>query len=435
MKWEKTWRIGACALMLSTMLMNQMPIAKANEKGTKETFITTFKDVKGHWAEEELYQAYQRGMMKGTSDTTMKPNDPITRAEYVAMLSRITKQQPNEILENPFSDAQQDWYAEDVKKLVSLGFVDANDYANGFKPDAKLTRGEMVKWMITGLAKSNETFAQALTDTKDTLLPVAETYKGGISSEIIPYVALTLGTGVVGGFEDHTIRLKDTTTRAEVASILLKYANVEGQKADNYKALSELREVGKTGSNVLTMTPYTYINKHDFSYLRDKPIKFSNGKGEYKVKRIIFVDLDRLEGSGIYAPMFIDEKELLRQYSMIGGNFEEIKGKGYRVFIEMAITSHMDNMDGRTFLNGLTNTGIECSSSIDGDNTKLKAFNYPTYPTYWNSLKGNSPKKFFKKGVEKVLWMDGSLVKEKMKGCAYKVRTASGEQVGVELKK
>jgi N-acetyl-anhydromuramyl-L-alanine amidase AmpD len=50
-----------------------------------------FKDIKGHWAEELIKKAYEKGFVKGYPDGTFRPDQPVTRAEVIALLSEFIK--------------------------------------------------------------------------------------------------------------------------------------------------------------------------------------------------------------------------------------------------------------------------------------------------------------------------------------------------------
>ncbi|WP_178019190.1 immunoglobulin-like domain-containing protein [uncultured Paenibacillus sp.] len=54
--------------------------------GTKQVAL---KDIKGHWAEDSIVQFAQAGIISGNGDGTFKPNQAITRQEMVVILSRI----------------------------------------------------------------------------------------------------------------------------------------------------------------------------------------------------------------------------------------------------------------------------------------------------------------------------------------------------------
>ncbi|VFB15796.1 Parasporal protein [Urinicoccus massiliensis] len=68
--------------------------------------VASFKDVKGHWAEAAINQAYGNGRIKGYPDGTFKPDAPITRAEAVTIANSLMGRSVDgrglkEKLENP----------------------------------------------------------------------------------------------------------------------------------------------------------------------------------------------------------------------------------------------------------------------------------------------------------------------------------------------
>ncbi|MCY9594050.1 S-layer homology domain-containing protein [Paenibacillus chitinolyticus] len=322
--------------------------------------VQSFSDVGGHWAETVIRKAADLNLVQGYSDGTFHPDGKITRAEFAAMLNRATKQKTDTAgAENPLSGLQNHWSQAEVNKLAALGFIDQSDYKTGFSPDLELTRYEMIKWISSGLAQSEPSFKQALEDTEGTLLPTPETYKGGISSEQIPSVALVKGTGIVDGFEDGTFRLAQATTRAEVSAILMRFMEVEGNKAEQYKGLNELREVGLTGSNLTTITKYKYGMDYngvvrDFSFIRGISISLRDGIGTMKINRVIAVDSDNDSNVSIYKPMFLE-------------NVEKYQKNKYVVFSEIAVQSSVKNLTNLELGNSMGN-GITSSTRLLGDN-------------------------------------------------------------------
>ena len=55
-----------------------------------------FADVKGHWAEAAIAQAYGNGRIAGYPDNTFRPNNNITRAEAVTVLNKLFDRSVNE---------------------------------------------------------------------------------------------------------------------------------------------------------------------------------------------------------------------------------------------------------------------------------------------------------------------------------------------------
>ena len=53
------------------------------------TGMAPFADVKGHWAEAAINQAYTNGRIAGYPDSTFRPNNHITRAEAVTVFNKL----------------------------------------------------------------------------------------------------------------------------------------------------------------------------------------------------------------------------------------------------------------------------------------------------------------------------------------------------------
>ncbi|WP_409345650.1 S-layer homology domain-containing protein [Paenibacillus sp. MBLB4367] len=387
-------RIGK-ALLIACMLVTGFGSVSTAVKAEGRTGFT---DIDGHWAADWIGKANAANLLEGYEDGTFRPDGSVTRAEFAAFLSRTTKRQtaPNAEQASTFGDINGHWSKAVVNKAMALGFINASDYVNGFEPDKPLTRYEMAKWMANGLAHADGDYKQALADTKGTLLPIPEYYTGGIEQEQIPYVALVMGTGLMEGFEDGSFRLTKTTTRAEVCVLLQRYLNVESKKASEFLGLKELREVGTTGTNLLSLTKYTYgkdLNKNiaSFDKIVGKPITMRNGIGTLKIKRLIVVDASSTSDfKGLYGSMFIDSK------------FNDIYNDYYNIFIEMSFTPLIDGMDILGFSNG-TSSAITNGYRIE--NSSLDRYGITTLPF-------TNVSQFFEKGIEKNIWVCNKIARK-----------------------
>lgn len=331
-----------------------------------------FKDIKGHWAEATIAKAYAMGLVQGYQDGTFRPNAKVTRAEYASLLTRATKL-TNGTGSLSFKDMKGHWAESAVTRLVALGFINSSDYSNGFKPNTELTRLEMMKWMSNGLVQSNTSFKQAFEDTQNTLLPTPEATKGTIAKAQIPYLAIVRGTGIVGGFADGSLQPEEPTTRAEVAAILLRYIDVEGQEASKYTDLNEMREVGTTGTNLLTISNYKYT-EGDFGKIMNTKMTLSNKSASLKLHHYIVIDARNSKPRSVYSDLFIDPQKGLKSYQ---------KGL-FLTYADMTFTTiaEYSNLSVNTYNNGLENSviGINRPSDVDyinkmGINTIAKDFN------------------------------------------------------------
>ena len=105
-----------------------------------------FRDVpEGKWYYPHVLSMYRRGLMEGESPTFFAPRIPMTRAEFVTVLSRAVGADVegcSSVLAG-VSDADEDaWYADAPGWAIREGFV--KGYTDGtVKPDAPIVRQEM----------------------------------------------------------------------------------------------------------------------------------------------------------------------------------------------------------------------------------------------------------------------------------------------------
>ncbi len=84
-----------------------------------ETAPNPFKDTTGHWAKDAIDKAYAQGIIKGYGDNTFRPDALVSRAEAVAMANRTFRLQKT-VIENPFTDITSDhWAYNDILTAVS----------------------------------------------------------------------------------------------------------------------------------------------------------------------------------------------------------------------------------------------------------------------------------------------------------------------------
>jgi hypothetical protein len=349
-----------------------------------------FKDIKGHWAEKMIEQANALNLVRGYAGGTFKPNNPVTRGEFAAFLGRATAQTVSNKKENPFADVAGHWSEANVEKGISLGFISAEDYPNGFSPNSKITRGEIAKWMANGLSKRGEDYKQALVDMKDTYVPVREMFKGILAAKDIPTVGLMVGTGLLTGYADLSFGLERNTTRAEVAAILLRYIDVENKKAEDFLGLRELREVGTMGTNLTTITPLKYGTWAStgqvlyFKNIMNKPRTLPNNAGTVVVHKLIVVDIRTIKDyTSIYGKMFISD------------DFYFINNL-YYFFTLSTVTAHKDKFTDFD----LSNTGSKLQSGGSLWNKAAKDNGLDTIPRIVDEATRN----YFKKGVPQQIW-------------------------------
>ncbi|MEC0368808.1 S-layer homology domain-containing protein [Paenibacillus chibensis] len=349
-----------------------------------------FKDVPAsHWAKNAIDDAVSKGYLKGEGNGNFRPNAAVTRAEFAAILDRVsTNDVQTGVSTGTFSDLAGHWSEKEVSEAAGKGFFQASDYPGGFKPNTPLTRVEMAKWMATGLAAKDADYKTALSDTKDTIVPVTEYYKGGLNQADYPYVSVALGTGLMSGYPDDSFGAGKTTTRAEVAVILQRYAGTQGKAAESSKALNELREVGLTGTNVRTVAPNLAITDGGLQKIYGKNVNLRNGIATVQIHHFIFIPGSTLADLGsVYGRMFVDKEYM-------------VNSKNYLVLIDETVTPNVDNFTYQKYLGAIDND-FKAGFRVEGDVSKK--FGYKTPP--------NDGSHFFDKGKGVRMWSAGMFVK------------------------
>lgn len=189
-----------------------------NEKDEENEPENTFSDIYGHWAEENIKQAYNMGIINGVTDTQFCPDKDITRAEISAIIVRMLNLETTDICD--FSDIyKDDWYYYDVCTVNKYGFM--KGYDNLFRPNDNITREEICSVIMNILNYKGITKEINQVEFSD---------KTDISSWAEAAVDTVSGLGIVNGRGDGIFAPKESATRAECVTILLKTINIlEGE--------------------------------------------------------------------------------------------------------------------------------------------------------------------------------------------------------------
>lgn len=193
---------------------------------TDHTIIATFlkedtlpfTDVSADdWYFEAVKYAYENNLMNGMSGTTFAPDESTTRAMLVTMLYRLN--QPVVQGENPFEDVPGDtWYTDAVIWANAHGIV--NGIAGKFQPDVPITREQLATMLYRYAEDSglNPSGTADLTKFSDgaTVSAWAETA-----------MAWAVQEGLIQGRGNGCIAPSASATRAEVATILMRFMEME----------------------------------------------------------------------------------------------------------------------------------------------------------------------------------------------------------------
>lgn len=397
MKVNKTLTTAGAVLLSITLMTSPMAgVVSAEGSNPTSNMVTatafanvSFRDLKSsHWAYNAIQNAVSKGYFKGYSDGTFRPNNEVTREELATLLARVSTNEEKSGGSVP-SDVRGRWSESAIQEAIAKGFINPSQYSAGLKPQQAASRVEMARWMIAGLGQKNPDFKQAVLDTKDTIVPVAEFHKGGLAKSDYGVVSVALGTGLINGFQDGSFGGNKTTTRAEVAALLLRYESVQEKDPASFNQLEQLREVGLTGSNVESMGAVYAENGYGkvitFDQIRGNefPLKYNRGKA--KLYNLIIVD--QLNKDALYTKMFLGKGNTMEK-SYGRDEFVVMLYKGLTPNIEMEMSDYINSWN-QFFLGS---PGYETGNE--------KSWGIPSLPLRQSWIQT----KFFTVGKEKKYW-------------------------------
>jgi uncharacterized lipoprotein YddW (UPF0748 family) len=199
----------------------------------------TFSDIQSHWSRPFIEALARWRILSGYPDGTCRPDNPVTRAEFAAIIASVFTQ-PVKREYVPFVDVPQaHWAINAIKKVYETGFL--TGYPNKrFGVDESIARGDALVAMVNGLSP-----ILAGKVDPDLVSKLPEIYE---DASLIPYyginqIALATHLGWVVSYPTGKIlNYKIDATRADVAVMV-------------YQALVYLGKAEKIPSDYLVIPP------------------------------------------------------------------------------------------------------------------------------------------------------------------------------------
>ena len=221
---------------------------------------TSFRDVSSdYWATPFIQALAQRNVISGFTDGTFKPDQPVTRAQFAAMIQKAFNQNPTrQLSQGGFRDVPANyWAASAIQEAYETGFL--SGYPNNlFLPNQQIPKVQAIVALTSGLGLN----------AGDTTTNVLSTYYSD-ASEIPSYAvnnvaAATQANLVVNYPELKVLNPQGALTRAEAAAILYQALVRQGQLqpiASNLPAANYIvagsgsgTQTGTTGNTTSTAT-------------------------------------------------------------------------------------------------------------------------------------------------------------------------------------
>ena len=178
-------------------------------------------DIQGHWAQNTINKWVDKGDISGYPDGTFRPNNMITRAEFVVLVNNAMGYTKSGYAY--FSDVPNHYWGKNaIQTGVAAGYISGD--GNGiFRPNDPVTRQEAAA-MISRILdlKQNESRAYRYTDSY------------AISNWAKGVVGAVSEAGIMAGYPDGSFGPNKVLTRAEAVLALDKTVNYKpGDKEED----------------------------------------------------------------------------------------------------------------------------------------------------------------------------------------------------------
>lgn len=199
-----------------------------------------FSDTQGHWAARDISALAARGIIKGFTDGSFRPEDNVTRGQFASYLVRALgmEDEAQKLQQAGFSGGFTDVaaghvFAGDIRIAQETGII--KGFLDGsFRPENPIRRNEMAAMIVRALGAKyagSGGVPQVFQDVPPQDWAAEPIY---IASQ----------RDIVKGWGDGTFRPDQTATRAQTAAFLFRFLKERGEAYDLFGQIQSVQPDG-----------------------------------------------------------------------------------------------------------------------------------------------------------------------------------------------
>lgn len=207
----RSWQSGAA--LMTALMFTAGAAAPLIIQAPAQAQTVTFSDVSSdYWAKGFIQELANRGVLSGFPDGSFRPNQPVTRAQFAAMVRQAFRKSPIRPAVS-FTDVPETYWAIGaVREAYTTGFMSGFPEGN-FLPDANISRSQVLVSLANGMGYA------ANSSVNNTL----QVYSDGnaIQDWARPSIAAATEKQIVVNYPNvQTLNPNRDATRAEVAAVI-----------------------------------------------------------------------------------------------------------------------------------------------------------------------------------------------------------------------
>jgi len=176
------------------------------------------------WYRDAVAYVDHNKLMNGVSETLFAPNGETNRAMVATVLYRLENTPSVEEMENIFSDVLEGMYYTEAVTWAADAAIITGYGDDTFRPTNQITREELAAILYRYAAYKGY-------DTSATADLTAFADADSVGEWAVEYMQWAVGTGLIQGKDGNMIDAKGTATRAQVATILMRFSETFNTKA------------------------------------------------------------------------------------------------------------------------------------------------------------------------------------------------------------
>lgn len=270
-------------LLMASMLVpstafasDSSPVVTSDNTNTATTTSAVLgSDVAGHWAEQDFATWFNKHLLNGYADGSFKPNQAITRAEFVVLLDRVFNFVDKSSVS--FTDLKAtDYSYEAFEKAVAAGIIQG--YSDGsVHPNSPISRKEAAVMLYRSFELAASSASTSLSDVASLPAWAKEA------------VETLVNDGYVNGYPDGTFGGDKSITRAEAIRMM---NNLSGEIVNAAGTYSDL-----TTCNMVISKPGVVLE--DTVIEGDLYLTAGVGEGDVDLNRVTVKGQVHINGGGV----------------------------------------------------------------------------------------------------------------------------------------
>lgn len=211
----------SCLLLIRSLCLAVALVLTASCLAPLADAATVPVDMQGHWASGQVAEWKEAGLVGGFPDGTFRPDDSITRAQFITMVNKVLGLKEKAPIS--YADVREnDWFANEIAKAKQSGYISGYP-DNTIRPNNTITRQEITVIIASILELDPNPIGVNSFQDVEVIASWSRGTMGAVAAE-----------GILNGFPDGTCRPTDTANRAQGVVILSKAAGVMYAEAGSY---------------------------------------------------------------------------------------------------------------------------------------------------------------------------------------------------------